>query len=72
MKSEQFGPSQITDARLDYIRFRDRSADDWKCLSVNPAVDGCLLCSVIGKNEAAKREKLAPYFICFVQDTLNL
>ena len=27
---------------------------------------------VIGKNEAAKREKLAPYFICFVQDTLGL
>ena len=26
----------------------------------------------IGKNEAAKREKLAPYFICFVQDTLGL
>ena len=26
---------------------------------------------VIGKNEAAKREKLAPYFICFVQDTLG-
>ena len=27
---------------------------------------------VIGKNEAAKREKLAPYFICLVQDTLDL
>ena len=26
----------------------------------------------IGKNEAAKREKFAPYFICFVQDTLGL
>ena len=27
---------------------------------------------VKGKNEAAKREKLAPYFICFAQDTLGL
>ena len=27
---------------------------------------------VLGKNEAAKREELAPYFICFVQDTLGL
>ena len=27
---------------------------------------------VIGKNEAAKREKFAPYFICFVQDTFGL
>ena len=27
---------------------------------------------VIGKNEVATREKLAPYFICFVQDTLGL
>ena len=26
---------------------------------------------VIGKNEAAKRDKLAPYFICFDQDTLG-
>ena len=26
----------------------------------------------IGKNEAAKGEKMAPYFICFVQDTLSL
>ena len=26
----------------------------------------------IGKNGAAKREKLAPYFICFVQDKLGL
>ena len=39
----------ITDARLEYIRLRvrirDRSASDWKCLSVNPAVDGCLFFS---------------------------
>ena len=27
---------------------------------------------VIEKNEAAKREKLASYFICFVHDTLGL
>ena len=31
-----------------------------------------LLFWVIGKNKAAKREKLAPYFICFVQDKLGL
>ena len=30
------------------------------------------LCWVIGINEIAKREKLAPYFICFVQDTMGL
>ena len=42
-------------------------------MSVNPAVDGFLFFFlVIGKNETAKREKLAPYFICFVQDTLGL
>ena len=39
----------IIDARLEYIRLRarirDRSAGDWKCLSVNPAVDGCLFFS---------------------------
>ena len=39
----------ITDARLEYIRLRvrirDRSAGDSKCLSVNPAVDGCLIFS---------------------------
>ena len=39
----------ITDARLEYmrlrVRIRDRSAGDWKCLSVNPAVDGFLFFS---------------------------
>ena len=45
-----YGLSQvITDAPLDYIRLRvrirGRSAGDWKCLSVNPAVDGCLFFS---------------------------
>ena len=43
----------IADARLEYIRLRvrirDRSAGDWKCLSVNPAVNGCL--SSVGKRK---------------------
>ena len=51
----------ITDARLECIklraRIRDRSAGGWKCLSVNPAVDGCLFFSVLKGRMRQQRER---------------
>ena len=58
----------ITDARLEYIklrvRIRDRSAGDWKSLCQPSSGWLPFLFWATGKNEAAKREKMAPYCIC--------
>ena len=39
----------------------NRSAGDWKFLSIIAAIDGCLFES--GKNKAAERKERAPPFI---------
>ena len=56
-----YNPQVITDARLEYIRLRvrirDRSTGDWKCLSVNPAVDGCLFFSGLLGRMRQQRER---------------
>ena len=47
------------------------TCNDWKTLSVNPAVNGYLFLE-LGKVEAATGEEWALPFICCAQDTVGL
>ena len=46
------------------------TCDDWKTLSVNPAVNGYRF--ELGKDKAAKGEGWALSFVCYAQDKVGL
>ena len=60
------------ESRREVVSSRLNSpCDDWKTLSVDPAVNGYLFFE-IGKAKTGKREGLAPPFISCAQDTVGL